>query len=201
VGLNVTPRVLQLPPNAPRRHSAKWVQRFSLLVLKMGGWKMVGEWPDVAKMVVIAAPHSSNWDAVWGMAVKGAMDLDVVFIGKAELFRGPLGWLFRKFGGRPVDRSAPGDIVDQIAAQIRSQEKMWFALAPEGTRKKVTHWKPGFWKIARKAEVPVCCAWFHYPDKIIGVGPLVELSDDYESDMKKIREIYRPYIGRNRGTL
>ena len=193
-------RVLSLPPNAPRSKSGRWLQNLALLLLKIGGWKMVGEWPNVAKMVMIAAPHSSGWDAVWGMAVKAAMGLEIVFIGKAELFKGPLGWLLRKLGGRPVDRSAPGDIIEQIAAQIRSSEKMWFVLAPEGTRKRVQNWKPGFWKIARKAEVPVCCAWFHYPTKTIGAGPLLYLTDDFESDMKRIREIYRPYMGKNRGT-
>jgi 1-acyl-sn-glycerol-3-phosphate acyltransferase len=194
-------RVLSLPPNAPRSKPRKWLQKSALLLLKIGGWKMVGEWPDISKMVMIAAPHSSGWDAIWGMAVKAAMGLEIVFIGKVEIFKGPVGWVLRKFGGRPVDRSAPGDIIEQIAAQIRNSEKMWFVLAPEGTRKRVQHWKPGFWKIARKAEVPVCCAWFHYPDKTIGVGPLVELTDDFESDMKRIREIYRPYIGKHRGTL
>lgn len=194
-------RILPLPPNAPRSQSGKWLQNLALLLLKIGGWKMVGEWPNVPKMVMIAAPHSSGWDAVWGMAIKAATGVEIIFIGKAELFKGPLGWVLRKLGGRPVDRSAPGDIVEQIAAQIRDSEKMWFVLAPEGTRKRVQHWKPGFWKIARKAGVPVCCAWFHYPDKTIGIGELVELTDDFESDMKRIREIYRPYIGKHRGTL
>ncbi|MGH8110010.1 MAG: lysophospholipid acyltransferase family protein [Arenimonas sp.] len=190
---------MYLPPNAPHTKSKKWVQKLGRWVLKLGGWKIAGEWPNLSKMVMIAAPHSSGWDAVWGMAVKAAIGVDIVFIGKAELFKGPLGWVLRKFGGRPVDRSAPGDIIDQIAAQIRDSEKMWFVLAPEGTRKRVTNWKPGFWKIARKAGVPVCCAYFHYPDKAIGVGPVVELTDDFESDMKRFREIYRPYKGKNRG--
>jgi 1-acyl-sn-glycerol-3-phosphate acyltransferase len=194
-------RVLSLPDNAPRMPPGKFWRSIGLLILKIGGWKMVGRWPNVSKMVVIAAPHSSGWDAVWGMAVKAAMGLDIVFIGKAELFWGPLGWILRKFGGRPVDRSAPGDIIDQIASQIRSSKKMWFVLAPEGTRKKVTQWKSGFWKIARRADVPVCCAWFHYPTKTIGIGPLIEMTDDFDSDMKRIREYYTPYIGKNRGTV
>jgi len=191
-------RVLSLPPNAPRSKSGKWLQQLAMLILKVGGWKMVGQWPDVPKMVMIAAPHSSGWDAVWGMAVKAAMGVDIVFIGKAELFWGPLGWILRKFGGRPVDRSAPGDIIDQIASQIRNSEKMWFVLAPEGTRKKVANWKSGFWKIAKRADVPVCCVWFHYPDKTIGVDQLITLSDSFENDMKRIREIYQPYVGKNR---
>ncbi|MFY2762676.1 lysophospholipid acyltransferase family protein [Arenimonas sp. MALMAid1274] len=192
-------RVPVLPPNAPRNGTAfgRWIGRS---VLRLGGWTITGDWPDLPRLVVIAAPHSSGWDAVWGLAAKLAMGVDITFIAKAELFRGPLGWLLRRFGGRPVDRSAPGGIVDQTAAQIREAPRMWFVLAPEGTRRRVEHWKTGFWKIARRAQVPVFCAWFHYPDRTIGLGPLLETSDDYDADMARIRALYRPYEGKNRGT-
>ena len=193
-------RIPDLPPQAPRTGNrfTRWIGRS---ILRLGGWTIVGDWPDLSRMVVIAAPHSSGWDAVWGLAAKVAMGVQITFIAKAELFWGPLGWLLRKFGGRPVDRSAPGGIVEQTAEQIRGAERMWFVLAPEGTRKRVEHWKTGFWKIARRAGVPVYCAWFHYPDKTIGLGPLVELSDDPVADRARIRAIYRPYQGKNRGTV
>ena len=193
-------RIAELPPQAPRTGGrfTRWLGRS---LLRLGGWTMAGDWPDLPRMVVIAAPHSSGWDAYWGLAAKMAMGLDITFIAKAELFRGPLGWLLRRFGGLPVDRSAPGGIVEQTADQIRAAGRMWFVLAPEGTRKRVEHWKTGFWKIARRAGVPVYCAWFHYPDRTIGLGPLVELSDDPVADMARIREIYRPYQGKNRGTV
>jgi len=193
-------RIPTLPPQAPKTGNrfTRWIGRS---VLRLGGWTLTGDWPDVPRMVVIAAPHSSGWDAVWGLAAKLALGVDITFIAKAELFWGPLGWLLRRFGGHPVDRSAPGGIVDQTANEIRNAERMWFVLAPEGTRKRVEHWKTGFWKIARRAEVPVFCAWFHYPDKTIGLGPLVELTDDSSADMARIRDIYRPYQGKNRGTL
>lgn len=188
-----------MPPSAPRdgNRFSRWLGRS---ILRLGGWTIVGDWPDLPRLVVIAAPHSSGWDAVWGLAAKLAMGADITFIAKAELFRGPLGWLLRKFGGRPVNRSAPGGIVEQTAAQIRDSTRMWFVLAPEGTRRRVEHWKTGFWKIARAADVPVFCAWFHYPEKQIGLGPRVDLSDDPVADMARIRAIYRPYRGKNRGT-
>jgi len=193
-------RIPDLPPNAPRTGSrlGRW---FGRTVLRLGGWTITGDWPDLPRMVIIAAPHSSAWDAVWGLAAKLAMGVRITFIAKAELFRGPLGWLLRSFGGHPVDRSAPGGIVDQTAAEIRDAGRMWFVLAPEGTRKRVEAWKTGFWKIARRADVPVYCAWFHYPERTIGLGPLVELSDDPVADMARIREIYRPFQGKNRGTV
>ena len=192
-------RIPALPPNAPRGGGrlSRW---FGRSLLRLGGWTITGDWPDLPRLVVIAAPHSSGWDAVWGLAAKLALGVEITFIAKAELFRGPLGWLLRRLGGHPVDRRAPGGIVDQTAAEIRRAERMWFVLAPEGTRKHVEQWKSGFWKIARSAEVPVFCAWFHYPERRIGLGPLVELSDDFAADMARIRAIYRPYQGRNRGT-
>ncbi len=192
-------RVPVLPPSAPKDGNAftRWIGR---TVLRLGGWTIAGDWPDQPRLVVIAAPHSSGWDAVWGLAAKLAMGVDITFIAKAELFWGPLGWFLRRFGGRPVDRSAPGGIVEQTAEQIRAACRMWFVLAPEGTRRRVEHWKTGFWKIARRADVPVFCAWFHYPDRTIGLGPLVELSDDYAADMARLRTIYAPYQGKNRGT-
>jgi 1-acyl-sn-glycerol-3-phosphate acyltransferase len=192
-------RVPTLPASAPRDGN-RFTRWFGRSILRLGGWTIAGDWPDVPRIVVIAAPHSSGWDAVWGLAAKLAMGADITFIAKAELFRGPLGWLLRALGGRPVNRSAPGGIVEQTAEQIGSSERMWFVLAPEGTRKRVEHWKTGFWKIARRAGVPVFCAWFHYPEKTIGLGPLVELSDDPVADMARIRAIYRPYVGKNRGT-
>ena len=195
------PVVPDLPPNAPRTGDGALLRGFARGVLRLGGWRMIGQWPDVRKMVVIVAPHSSAWDGIWGLAAKVAIGVHIVFVGKAELFHGPLGWLLRWLGGVPVDRSAPGGIVDQVAAQIRAADRMWFVLAPEGTRRQVTKWKPGFWRIAKAADVPVFCAWFHYPDKVIGLGPMVELTDDVDADLARIRQVFAPYQGKNRGAV
>lgn len=193
-------RIPVMPPNAPRNGgpAGRWLGRN---LLRLGGWTIEGDWPDLPRIVVIVAPHSSAWDAYWGLAAKLAMGVDITFIGKAELFRGPLGWLLRKLGGHPVDRSAPGGIVDQTAAEIRDAERMWFVLAPEGTRRRVERWKPGFWRIARQAGVPVFCAAFDYPGRRIVLDQLFEPGDDYEADMAHIRALYRPHVGRNRDTL
>lgn len=192
------PVVPDLPDNAPRSHGgvlARWLGR---TVLRLGGWRMIGPWPDVKKMVVIVAPHSSAWDAIWGIAAKVGLGLGIVFIGKKEAFWGPVGWILRTVGGVPVDRSAPGGIVDQVADQIRASERMWFVLAPEGTRRKVDQWKTGFWKIARRAGVPVLCVGFDYPDRAIRIGELVELSEDMEADLRRIRAKFAPYRGKHR---
>ncbi|MBP8097770.1 MAG: 1-acyl-sn-glycerol-3-phosphate acyltransferase [Arenimonas sp.] len=186
-----------LPPAAPRSGNA-FGRALGRSVLRVGGWRVVGEWPDIAKLVIIAAPHSSAWDAIWGIAAKLALGMGIVFIGKKEAFWGPVGWALRMFGGVPVDRSAPGGIVDQVAKQLRDAERMWFVLAPEGTRRKVENWKTGFWKIARRAQVPVFCIGFNYPDRTIRLGELVTLSDDMEADMRRIRLLFAGYRGKHR---
>ena len=193
------PILAPLPPNAPRSNGTAFSRWFGRTVLRLGGWRMVGEWPDLKKVVVIVAPHSSGWDAVWGLGAKVGMGLGIAFMGKQELFRGVLGWFLRKLGGFPVNRRSPAGIVEQVAQQIREADTMWLVLAPEGTRKAVERWKSGFWKIAKAADVPVYCAWFHYPDKVIGLGPMVELTDDMDADLVRIRAMFKDHMGKNRG--
>jgi len=190
----------ELPPSAPRTGHAfgRWLGRS---LLRLGGWRITGRFPDRRKLVIIVAPHSSGWDAIWGLAAKLAMGLDIAFMAKAELFKGPLGWLLRYFGGIAVDRSAPGGIVEQSSARLREAGTMWLVLAPEGTRRRVEHWKTGFWKIARGADVPVFCAAFHYPDRRIVLMQLFDTSDDQVADMAAVRALYRPFVGKNRDTL
>ncbi|WP_133479616.1 1-acyl-sn-glycerol-3-phosphate acyltransferase [Cognatilysobacter segetis] len=191
----IPPRVPQVPPNRFTRAFGRWV-------LKLGGWRMVGELPDAAKVVLIGAPHSSNWDGIWGFAAKLALGLDIRILGKDTLFKVPgVGALLRRLGVIPVDRSNPKGVVEQAAAMLRAADALWFGLAPEGTRKRVEKWKTGFWKIARAADVPVLPVYFHYPDRVIGIGPLWPLTDDPEADMARIRAWYAPWQGKNRGTV
>ena len=107
----------------------------------------------------------------------------------------------RRMGVIAVDRSAASGVVDQVATMIRNAEgPLWVALAPEGTRRLVERWKPGFWKIAHQADVPVLPAYFHYPDKVIGIGPPITTSDDMAGDIERLRAWYRPWQGRHHGT-
>ena len=194
-------RVPLLPPNAPRGGTLPLWRRLATWVLRIGRWRMEGQWPDEPRLVVIAAPHSSAWDAVWGFAMLLAMDLGVVFMAKKEIFVGPLAWYLRRMGGLAVDRAAPGGVAEQVATRLRDAERMWFVLAPEGTRRRVEKWKTGFWKIARAADVPVLCVAFDYPNRCVRIGPLLRCSEDFEADIGSIREWYRPFIGKHRGTL
>lgn len=191
---------LVVPAGTPRTHGplARWLGR---TVLRLGGWKVTGRFPDIDKVIVLAAPHTSWWDGIWGMAAKLAMGLRVEVMAKRELFNPMLGPLLRALGAVPIDRGNAHGVVPAMAARFRDVEQLWLVIAPEGTRRRVETWKSGFWHIARAAQVPVVCVYFHYPERTIGVGPTFEMSGDLAADMARVREFYRPWRGKNRDTL
>jgi 1-acyl-sn-glycerol-3-phosphate acyltransferase len=191
------PAPAQLPPHMPQLRDG-WRRRMCRAVLRMCGWSFVGEFPDVPKAVLIAAPHSSWWDGVWGLLLKVGVGADVHFMGKQELFRGPLGSLLRRLGGMPIDRGAAKGVVEQMIDRFRQRDTLWLGIAPEGTRKPVKRWKSGFWHIAHDAGVPIVAAYFNYPDKTIGIGPLFDTSADMEADLARLRAFYAPFKGKHR---
>jgi len=197
---NTPPTVPVVPAAVPQRKGAAFSRWLGRSILRLGGWHIRGPVPDLAKAVVIAAPHSSNWDGLWGLAAKMALGLEARILGKDKLFWWPLSVVLRRLGVVPLDRSSPQGTVGQAVAMIRDSEQVWYALAPEGTRKQVTEWKGGFLKIARMADVPIIPAYFHYPEKVIGFGPAFHTSGDDAADMAAIRQWYRQWMGRNRGT-
>ncbi len=159
-------------------------------ILKIFGWHLVGELPEQKKYVVIIGPHTSNWDFFIFLLVKFAYRLKVVFIGKHTIFIGPVGWVLRKIGGIPVERSSAHNVVDRIVEEFSVRDEMVFALSPEGTRSYLDHWKSGFYHIARKAKIPVQTAFLDVSSKQIGWGPLFHLTEDRHSDLEKIAEFY-----------
>ena len=176
----------------------RFMEGLGRAIMRLCGWRMVGGFPDVRRLVLIAAPHSSNWDGLLGFAAKVGMGVNLAILGKDSLFRIPLlGRFLRRQGVIPVDRSASHGVVGQAVEAIRNADRMWFTIAPEGTRKLVQRWKPGFWHIARNAGVPVVPAYFDYANKVIGIGPPFELSDDMHADIARIQRWYRPFKGRN----
>lgn len=187
----------QLPPQMPQM-ADNWRRRLCRGVLRLGGWSLVGEFPDVPRLVLIAAPHSSWWDGVWGLLVKVAVGADVRFMGKQELFRGPLGGLLRRLGGMPINRAAPKGVVEQMIDQFQQRDRFWLGIAPEGTRKPVQRWKNGFWHIAHDAGVPVFPVAFHYPDQTIHLGPLFDTTADMDADVARLRAFYAPFKGKHR---
>ncbi len=165
---------------------------------RLKGWK-VGETipPDVRKAVVVAAPHTSNWDFVFALATFRILKLKVNYLAKKELFKFPLKYLLQGTGGIPVVRSRSQNLVDSMIKMFRENDNLYLLAAAEGTRKKVTKWKSGFYHVALGAGVPVMLGYLDYRNKVAGFGPVIYLSGDKEKDMTVIREFYRHIEGRN----
>lgn len=158
----------------------------------LAGWKIVGDMPaDQKKYIIIAAPHTSNWDFIVGLCVRSLLGFESNFLGKKSLFRWPLGWLFKKLGGYPVDRASRNNLVDQVVELFKSNEKFVIAIAPEGTRKVVSDWKTGFYYIALKAGVPIVRSKFDIKNKCVTVYPPYWPTGNIEADMVQIKEVYQ----------
>lgn len=166
------------------------------MILDAAGWTIEGGKPSVDKFVLIAAPHTSNWDFVYALACTHALGLEVHWMGKDALFRGAQGRLFRALGGLPVDRSKKNDLVRALAAQFAARERFVLLVPAEGTRSRGTHWKSGFYHIARTADVPVAPGFLDYARKRVGIGPLQRLTGDVRADMAKIRAFYADKRGK-----
>lgn len=170
-----------------------WLSRF---LLKITGWRSVGALPTEPKYVMIAAPHTSNWDLPVMLTIAFALRARVFWMGKDTLFRPPFGHLFRWLGGVPVDRRKRNNAVDQAIQLFRDNESFVLIVAPEGTRARVTHWKTGFYHIAHGAGVPIVLGFLDYRRKQGGVGPVIKASGDIAADMTEIRQFYADITGR-----
>ncbi len=185
----------ELGPSVPRRD---WSigRAVGRSVMWAAGWSFSGSVPDLAKAVLIVAPHTSNWDFVIGAAGMLALDLDLRFLGKHTLFKGPMGLLMRGLGGIPLDRAHSRGVVDEMAARIKSSDHLLLALAPEGTRGGVERWKTGFHAIARGAEVPILAVTLDYGRRQIRFREPFTPSQDVEADVEKLQEFFVSARGR-----
>jgi 1-acyl-sn-glycerol-3-phosphate acyltransferase len=181
-----SPQVPSLGPNVPRAHG-RCEAALGRFMLRLRGWTIEGEFPDLPKLVMAFAPHTSNWDFPTGLWVKLALRLEVRFVAKHTLFRWPLGPILRWLGGVPVDRQAAAGFVGEITRAVREAPKMVLLVAPEGTRKRAEKWKSGFYRIAQEAGVPILLLRFDYPRRRVLLGPLFWPSGDYERDLVALR--------------
>jgi 1-acyl-sn-glycerol-3-phosphate acyltransferase len=180
-------------PNTPM---VRLKRRIAQAWLKANGWHTAGKVPNIPRIVMIAAPHTTNWDLAFMLAVAWDMGFEVKWIGKHTLFQGPLGPLMRWTGGLPIDRRKSANQVEQAAAAIRGADKILLAIAPEGTRKRAPHWKSGFYHIALAANVPILCGFLDYENKVGGFGPLIQPTGDLASDLEKFKAFYGPIKGK-----
>ena len=164
--------------------------------LRLSGWEAEGAKPVASRFVLIAAPHTSNWDLAFLLALAADFDLRVSWMGKHALFKPPFGWLMRRTGGIPIVRHQRGDMVAQAARTFASVEKLALVVPAEGTREHVSYWKSGFYHIARTANVPIVLGYLDYSRRRGGFGPSIEATGDVGADMDKIRAFYADKVGK-----
>lgn len=161
------------------------------------GWKAHGSAPADGRCVIIAAPHTSNWDFLYFIGLTEDLGLQPHFMAKDSLFRWPLGRFMRDMGGVPVVRSSRQNVVDAMVAEFARRDRFMLTIAPEGTRGKVGQWRTGFYHIAMKAGVPLVVGMMDYGTKTGGLGPAIWPTGDYAADMAKIFEVYRTVTPRH----
>lgn len=190
-------KLLAVPPQLPRIRGQRLVRWIASLVIRCARWRVVGEFPDLPRLVAIAAPHSSNWDGILGISFAYSMGVRATWMGKNSLFRNGLDGLMRGLGGIPTDRSNPRGAVGQMAEMLRTtREPLWLFLAPEGTRKVVRKWRTGFWHIASEAQVPILLVAIDFPNRRFIVGPLFTTSEDKAADLERLYDHYRQFQGK-----
>jgi 1-acyl-sn-glycerol-3-phosphate acyltransferase len=158
--------------------------------LRLAGWHAEGGKPQLRRCVVIGAPHTSNWDFVFALALAAVLDVKITWLGKHALFRPPFGWLMRRLGGIPVVRHRREDMVSRMAHIFETRESLVLVLSAEGTRRYTPHWKSGFYHIARAANVPIVLGYLDYARRCGGFGPAILPSGDMRSDMDEIRDFF-----------
>jgi 1-acyl-sn-glycerol-3-phosphate acyltransferase len=164
--------------------------------LRLTGWEAVGKRIADGKIVIAVAPHTSNWDLLYGLAVARILDARISWLGKHTVFWWPLGPLLRALGGIPVRRDQPDELVDQIVRTIDEAETVSLAITPEATRSHTPYWKSGFYRIAKAAGVPIQLGFIDYSRRRGGLGPAITPSDDVRADMDTIRAFFADKVGR-----
>ena len=187
-------------PKAFRAYRPKALQFLGKLVLSIFGWRVKGSISEDfsnQKLVVIVAPHTSNWDGIFGVATVAGLDAKITFIGKHTAFRYGLGAFLRYMGGIPVDRSKPGGIIRDAIDQIKKIDGSLIAMSPEGTRSKVKEWKTGFLRIAKELNTNIIPASIDFAKKEILLGKAFVPSGNNEEDIRALKEYYSVFTAKH----
>jgi len=153
-------------------------------------WNYRAELAKGGAGILVGAPHTSNWDFIFMLAISWRAGVPMKFLGKKSLFKMPFGPLMRALGGIPVDRANPAGLVDELVGRVRAGERFYLVIAPEGTRSASTYWKSGFYRIARATGLPVTLGYVDRSTMTAGLGPTLELTGDLAADMDRIRAFY-----------
>jgi len=171
----------------------KWLAHW---FLRRGGWKIEGQPPEDKHFVLIAAPHTSNWDLPYLLAFATVFDIKVSWLAKHSLFYPPMGWVLRALGGIPIVRHKKSNVVDAMVEEFASRSELVLVVPTEGTRSRVECWKSGFYHIAIGAGVDIVPSYLDYGNKRGGFGPALNPTGDLAVDMQYFREFYADKTGK-----
>ena len=188
-------------PQAFRAHRPRFIQLFAKLLLKICGWGVDGTIPEIRKnqnLVLIAAPHTSNWDGIFGFTAILALDVKISYFGKYTLFKKPLLGRFLKYmGGIPVNKNKPGSgLVKEAIANMEKLKGSLIAMAPEGTRAKTEKWRTGFLRIADAVDARIFVAAFDFKTKRIVLDKFFQPSDDIQKDLENLKIYYKQFTAK-----
>ena len=166
------------------------LNRLALWWFHLTGWKVEGELPPEPKLILIGAPHTTNWDFVFMLATMASFGVKASFMGKDSLFKRPFGFIMRRLGGISIRRGVSESVVEQMAAAFAAAPSLLLVIAPAGTRHYSDHWKSGFYHIAQTARVPIVPARIDYQHKLVTIGPPLLVGADLTKDMDVLRQSF-----------
>lgn len=171
------------------------IKMIANMILILSGWKVDKLVPEERKFILIAAPHTSNWDFVYTILFIKALGVNFNWVAKHTMFKWPFGMILRSLGGIAVDRRTKGNNISKMASVFKYRDDVVIAIAPEGTRRKVDGWKTGFYYIAMEAKVPIALGYFDYAKKEMGIGKIVYPCGDICADMEIFKSFYMDKVG------
>jgi len=172
-------------------------QRLILGATSLFGWQVHVAEPLPSRCVIVGAPHTTNWDLLAALVLRGSTGYHFNWVAKDSIFRGPGAWFLQKLGGIPVNRRSKNNFVDQMVAAFAEKKEMLLAIAPQGTRSLQTHWRTGFYYMARGAGVPIALGYADYVKKVVGIGPVMHPTGDLHADFERIKAFYVDIVGRH----
>ncbi|MDB2409158.1 1-acyl-sn-glycerol-3-phosphate acyltransferase [Pseudomonadales bacterium] len=195
VTISIDELTKHIPEHMPTRNNY-FTSRIGKFFWRLSGWRCVGTLPNEKKLMVAAAPHTSNWDFIVGLPIILAVGIKASIMMKKEAFIWPFSLLWHSMGFIPIDRSADKGAVGSAVEHFERSETLWFVIAPEGTRSKTERWKTGFLSIAHQAQVPVLLVSWDFPTKTVHFGKVMRTSGDNQQDLKEIREYFSQFTGK-----
>lgn len=179
------------------RYSGVVRRWLGLLILVMYRWRIEGKIPNKSKLIIIVAPHTSNWDFLSAMATMWASGFRCNFLMAAGFFWWPLGTLLHWLGAIPVNQRMRNNLVSEMTNNINGRKKYFLGLFPEGKRIKVMEWKTGFARIASNTGVPILLLTLDYSRRVSIYGPVMESSGNPELDMENVQRHFRGAVGKH----